>query len=147
LVFNPHDVGLVSQIFFKEAIEVQLYSSAWGIISEGSLNAGRAIEGAIFSTYTGSELFPTYSSFVKKYEAKYKSLPDFAAIFSYEAAMMYFEALEQADSFSKEDVRKSLLSLRNIEGVLSELEFDQYGDIERRDFLSVIRNGQLEVID
>jgi branched-chain amino acid transport system substrate-binding protein len=142
-VMNPNDCATVSQIFYKNDIEVQLLSSSWGMVSDGYKSAGKAMEGTVFSSHIGNKSYGPYQDFILRYKAKYNEEPQFASIYAYEAALMYFAALEKAGTTDKESVRHELLSLSNLPGVISNLEFDEYGDIKRKNYVAIIIDGEL----
>jgi branched-chain amino acid transport system substrate-binding protein len=143
LIFNPIDCATVAQLFYKNDIRTQLYSSPWGMISDSYKSAGKAMEGTVFASHIGDKTYQPYVEFVNKYKAYYNEEPQFAAVYSYEAAMMFFEAVDGLKEITYTGIKEGLLDLEELQGVISILEFDDYGDIERKNYTAVLINGEL----
>lgn len=146
-VMNPNDVMFMSQVFFKNNIDVDIYSSNWGMAINELDEGGRAIEGAAFVSFMGNLDGPRYLSFRDAYFGKYQKEPEFAAVYSYEASTMLFEALKNSDKLEYQDVKDNLLSLGEMEGLVSPLKLDEYGDVKRDLFLAVVVDGELVTLE
>lgn len=145
LVLNPNDCATVAQMFYKSGIQTDFYSSPWGMISDAYKGAGKAMEGFVFASHIGNASDPRYLAFLEKYKAYYNNEPQFVAVYAYEAAIMYFEALKNTKDFSTKNVKESMLALKDIEGVISVLNFNDFGDIERTNYIAILKDGELVI--
>lgn len=143
LVFNPSETAMVSQIFYKNNLSYNLFSSNWGMVSDSHLSGGKAMEGIIFSTYIGEKTDAIYNEFVDHYMNNFNEKPGSISVYAYEAALLYFESIRQSDSMDLDDVRTSLINLRDVQGVVTKFSFDQYGDIKRENIVTQIIDGEL----
>ena len=146
-VMNPNDVMYMSQVFFKHKVDVDIYSSNWGMAVNMLTEGGRAVEGATFVSFMGNLDGPTYQAFRDAYYSKYQKEPEFAAVYAYEAATLLFEALEQSNRLEYSEVKAALLNLGQRDGLVSPLELDEFGDIERTLFLAVVKDGKLVILE
>ena len=146
-VMNPNDVMYMSQVFFKENIPVDIYSSNWGMAVNALNEGGRAIEGATFVSFMGNLDGPRYLEFRDSYYNKYKKEPEFAAVYAYEAATLLFEAMRSSDTIDYDELKENLLGLGKMDGLVSPLQLDRYGDVKRELFLAVVKDGQLETLE
>lgn len=146
-VMNPNDVMYMTQVFFKHNIDVDIYSSNWGMAVNALSEGGRAIEGAAFVSFMGNLDGPNYLSFRDAFYEKYQKEPEFAAVYAYEAATMLFQALNNSSSLEYDEVKTQLLSLGEMDGLVSPLQLNQYGDVKRKLFLAIVKDGELITLE
>lgn len=141
-IMNPNDTMYMSQMLYKNDIKVQIYSSNWGMATNTLERGGQAIEGALFVSLLGNLENESYSVFRDNYFKKYNKEPEFAAIYSYETGILMFEALKKADSLTFKGIKDSLDHIGTIKGLLSDFKLDEYGDVSRRVFLAIVKEGK-----
>ena len=71
--------------------------------------------------------------------------PSFASVLSYDATRLLLSALEQNPDPGQ--LKRTLLGHGAFPGLQSEIKLDQYGDVSRQLFETIIVNGQFKVID
>jgi branched-chain amino acid transport system substrate-binding protein len=141
VVMNPNDTLLTSQIFYREGIETNIYSSNWGMAANAYQAGGESIQGTVFVSLLGDESYQPYKAFKETYFNEYHEEPAFAAIYAYEAGTLLTEALSISKSFEASDIKEALLKLETIEGVISDLAFTEYGDILRANQIVKLIDG------
>ena len=65
--------------------------------------------------------------------------------YGYEAIVVLATALEKTDG-SADGLGEALLEIRNYSGVHGQIQFDEFGDVERTLYLTSVRNGKFETI-
>jgi len=76
-----------------------------------------------------SELKGAGAEFVKNYKAKYHKDPEAYAIYGYEAAKVFLEALKSVGKKDREEIRKAVLATKDFDkGALGKWSFDADGD-------------------
>lgn len=88
-----------------------------------------------FFTFGGlppEELQGSGKVFVEKYEAKYKGKPEAYAIYGYECARVVLEAIRIAGKKDRAAITAAALSIRDFDGALGRLSFDENGDTSVR---------------
>ncbi len=146
-VTNPHDTVFLNQVLFKEKFDLQRFSSNWGMAINSLKEGGQAVEGLVFVSLLDQLETDSYKAFAAQFETRYKQEPPFASIYSYESALVLFAALEKTETLTYDDIKESLLSLGEIEGLMGSFRLDQYGDVEREPFMTIVEKGELRFIE
>lgn len=104
---------------------------------------GRDVEGMIFAaSYDPTSDYPPYLDFIYRFKKRYGEVgSSFNAVYAYEAAQLLFYALQQTKG-KQDGMIDALRSGPTIEGLYGPFSLDEFGDVERKDFLMTIRNGQ-----
>lgn len=144
-VTNPSDVVYLSQIFYKNKIHIDIYSSSWGMSTRALKNGGKALEGVAFITLLDSKMTDNYIEFRNNYFHKYKKEPELASVYSYEAAKFLFDSLKKIEKINYGEIRKILLNAGEQDGIISKYTVDKYGDVDRQLYIGIVKNGKLEV--
>lgn len=144
-VTNGHDAVYITQYLYRVQPDLQFYSSNWGLVVNALNEGGQAVEGMIFTALLNELSSDEYKVFEASFIEKYNSTPEFSAIYSYEAATMLFEAMENAKTMEYEDLKQSLIEVGPVEGLISPLAFDEYGDIQRETYLLQVNDGVAEL--
>jgi branched-chain amino acid transport system substrate-binding protein len=148
---NPEAVflpGYVAEIgaLLRQAREMGLKTRFLGVNSLYDPNlvatAGEAAEGAVFSypTFDAKSADATVSSFVRNYQAKYKSDPDAFAAQGYDSFMVLYKALTNGTA-SSAGIEKGLRALGEHKGPGGDFHFEQNGDVQKPLRLLTIRSG------
>lgn len=86
---------------------------------------GAAVEGHYFTNhYSAEDPSPVVQNFIKKYQEKYKKVPDAMAVLGYDAANMLFDAIRRAGSTDGPKVRDALAATKDFEGVSGKITMD-----------------------
>lgn len=137
-----------SSIVQKLEREVNLYVSLWSTTSDLIGLSGNNIEGThiinFFDIYNTSE---KYLGFTETFTERFGVEPSFSSMLSYEAVYILAEALETADDYSASSLKQEILDIKEFDGIMDTITFDQFGDIDRKVYSFVIHNGEYVVID
>lgn len=133
---------LVQRLRIKGS-EAIFYSSAWSTTRDLLENGGKAIEGMrVVGLYDIASERPEYHAFRQTMMDKFDADPTFSQIFGYESLLVLKKAVERADSFKVEDVKRTIIETSEFQGLQQKLKFNAYGDMERDYFTYEIENGQ-----
>ena len=87
---------------------------------------------ALYGTYAVSDFAadsgPAAKEFATKYEATYKSAPDYHGAWTYDAVHVLALAIDNAKSLEPQKIREAILSVKDHPGVEGTYNFDQNGD-------------------
>ncbi|MCK4509022.1 MAG: ABC transporter substrate-binding protein, partial [Desulfuromonadales bacterium] len=146
LLSNAIDTALLAQQIRKLGSKVALFSSEWASTTDLLSFGGRAVNGmAAFHSFNANSQDARYLSFKEKFTKRFGSAPSFATALAYDAASFLFAGLEKNPS--RNGLKEALLSLGSFPGLQSKMAVDKYGDVERKLFLTVIKNSQFEVVE
>lgn len=143
IIENSSDTVTVAQIIYKNGFDVNIYSSNWGISNNLYLQGGKALEGAVFSSVLGNLEDDNYKKFDQNYQAYFNTTPDIASLYAYEAGILTTEVLTRSKDYKYETILASFKKIGKVSGVMSELEFNSYGDIIREIYIVRFIDGKL----
>lgn len=148
LLMNAGDVAMFSQILKKENVDISVYSGTWGMTSEVIKLGGQAVEGVMFpSQFDPTSTSEKYLEFKTKYQNTFKAIPDFGAIYSYDTAMVIFEAIKKAHSVEPDKIKQAIIDIETFEGLQQEFKINEFGDTECDHFMFMIKNGEFVNVD
>ncbi len=106
--------------------------------------AGDAIVGGYFTNhYSPDDSRPEVQEWVKKYLAKYGSMPDALATLGYDATCLLLEAIKKANSDNPIKVKESLQGIKDFKSVSGNISFDEFGNpIKSAVILKYTKGGQ-----
>lgn len=142
LVCGSIDAALIAQTVRQRDRTVQLSGTEFAASGRLLELGGAATEGMLIEQ--SSDRFDEsrrYLEFRISYRDRFGVEPGASAIFGYDAAQVVLGALERDPGAS--DLKAALASLGPIPGLQEDIVFDQYGDVERKLHLFVVRNGEL----
>lgn len=146
LVFSAlgNEAGVLIQQYGKETTLPHLYGDEWTKTTGTATYGGKYVEGMInIGAGNSSTDRSLEDNFRREYESRYSFDPVYFALYSYEAVQMLLKAVEQEGvNCTVEDVKKYLLDMRDFTGILGILEFNEYGDPQRRKMLYIIENSR-----
>jgi branched-chain amino acid transport system substrate-binding protein len=90
--------------------------------------AGDALYGTFAVADFHVDASPASKAFATAYKAKYNQEPDFYAAWTYDAIIVFAEAMKKAPDLKGESLRKAILSIKKLPGAESEYNFDENGD-------------------
>ena len=86
---------------------------------------GSAIDGSYFSThFSPKDTNPKVQDFVKRYQEKFKAMPDGMAPLGYDAMMVLAQAINTAGSTDGAKVRDALANVKDYDGVTGKITID-----------------------
>jgi branched-chain amino acid transport system substrate-binding protein len=145
LIASAFDTALLTQAFRLFDPVTPIFTTTWAQTDELLVKGGAAVEGLqLLAVYDPESTHPTFQEFRARFEQRYRRSPSFAAVYSYEAVLVLAEGLRRSNGQTT-GLREALRDLDRITGLQGELVFDQYGDVRRDLYLTVVRNGQFVV--
>ncbi|EKN67123.1 ABC transporter substrate-binding protein [Schinkia azotoformans] len=110
--------------------------------------AGDAANGLIVATpWFGAKEDAKVQEFVKKYTEKFGKEPDQFAAQAYDGLYLFAEAIKNAGEADRDAVRDALAEIKDFEGILGVMSFDEVGDIVMDPTVLVIDGGQFKLFE
>jgi len=144
IIASAVDTALIAQQANLVGLDAQLLTSNWAFTDDLLQNGGRAVEGilAVISNDVNNKS-PEYHDFVFRFQERFNREPTFAAGYGYEAIAVLAEALAKTDG-NADALGDTLLEIRNFTGVHGDIQFDEFGDVERTLYMIAVQNGEFE---
>ena len=142
---NAIDTAMLAQQLRKLGSDVPLFSSEWAFTTDLISFGGHAVDGMIsFHSFNANDNSQEYLSFKKGFTEHFGYSPSFATVLAYDAATFLFKGLERTTERAK--LRDALLEMDTFQGLQSKISIDEYGDVERQLFLTVVEDGAFKVV-
>lgn len=142
VIASSVDAALFCQHFFKNDIRLPVFLPTWSMTNDFIKQGGPTVEGAYLVNFIDVESKAVdYVQFKKNYYEKYGSEPTFASLLSYEAAIVLFEAMGSTKELTAVNIKETILKQRRFKGLQDEIVIDEYGDITRKCYLYMVKNG------
>jgi branched-chain amino acid transport system substrate-binding protein len=104
---------------------------------------GDAVQGSYYSNhYSAEEQRPEVQEFVKKYQAKYGSMPDGLAALGYDAANLLFNAMDRAKSLNGPDLQAAIAETKDFPGVTGAITIDKNRDAQKSAVVVQVDKGK-----
>lgn len=148
ILASSFDAAMFCQQFYKQNNQVPVYLAAWSMNNDLLLQGGKAVEGVkITSLIDTDSLSPSYTAFRDKYLRKYGAEPTFAALYTYEATMVLFDAMTTANSDDPETIKRTIIKKKTYQGLQGDIVIDEYGDASRTIYEYVVKDGQFKKVE
>ncbi|OSQ35768.1 ABC transporter substrate-binding protein [Thalassospira mesophila] len=142
LVANSFDSAQLALQIRKRGATHPIIAAEWAASEQLIAMGGAAVEGMeLLQSYDRNDQSAQFRSFAQAYETRFKARPGYTSVATHDAATMLFSGLKQQAQTGM-PLRLALLQLRDIQGLQQPLNFDQYGDSQRKTYHVVIRDGQ-----
>jgi branched-chain amino acid transport system substrate-binding protein len=120
------EAGLIAKQARSLGIKVPLMGGDGWDSPKLSEIGGSAIDGCYFAThFSPQDKNPKVQDFVKKYQEKFKAMPDGMAPLGYDAMMILGQAINTAGSTDGAKVRDALANVKNYPGVTGNITIDE----------------------
>ena len=138
---NAVDAAMLIQSIRIANIDKLIFCSGWAKGQVLLTNGGKYVEG-IYSTGGIDMNIKTQpmQEFKKRYYAFYHEKPNSFALRGYEAVQIIKKALEKNPNIN--ELKKTILSIAHFDGVAGSIMFDKYGDVKRKVWIYVVKNGR-----
>jgi branched-chain amino acid transport system substrate-binding protein len=147
-IASAADTAFFAQNLRTSGLDTQIIASAWAKQNELIESGGRAVDGMIItSNYRDNIQTHEFLEFEKKYEEKYGEVPNTRALYGYECASIVIEILKANPNLTSENIKNAILEKGSFKGLLGDIEFDEYGDVERGTYIAVIDNGEFQTVE
>lgn len=148
LVTGAVDAGVMSQWLRKTRFTAPILSSSWAMTDDFIHHGGQAVEGVIFSSsFSPDNHSPAYSQFVQKYLDRFGSWPNYAAVYSYEAAQLVLDGINRAQNDQALAVKSAIIGQQQFAGLWDDYLINATGDASRECRLVIVKNGQFVTLD
>jgi branched-chain amino acid transport system substrate-binding protein len=145
ILASSFDAAMFCQQLFKQKSQIPVYLGAWSMNNDLLLQGGKAVEGVkIPSLIDLDSQIPSYTAFREKYLSKYGAEPTFAAVYTYEAAIILFDAMAEANSDDPETIKNTIIEKSTYQGLQSDIIIDEDGDASRTIYEYVVKDGQFK---
>jgi branched-chain amino acid transport system substrate-binding protein len=147
ILANAVDTALICQQLAKTGVDMPIYATGWSYSDDLIQFGGRSVEGLTIIQSAGmQDPSPKTQAFVKAFQKRYNSSPNFPALHAYDATSMVLSLLEKTTD--PKDLREELLKMKHFTGLQSDLALDRYGDMKSpRIHLARIESGQFVSAD
>ncbi|WP_147819915.1 ABC transporter substrate-binding protein [Salidesulfovibrio onnuriiensis] len=144
---SARDVAALARRLKSRGLNLPVFCPAWSYTPEVIQAGGDSVEGFIFATvYSADNQRKEFQDFKKRFIDRYGAPPGFAATYAYEATTALITGLRRTDG-GLEGLKQALLEEDNYPGIIGEFRFNEYGDVEREDFISTVKNGRFVLLN
>ncbi len=140
LVTNAFDTAMFCQQIKKRKVQPPVIPCGWAMTEDLIHYGGNSVEGLVFVTAASPNLeHEPYLRFQEAYTKRYGEEPDFAAINTYDAAMVVRKAYEEKKK--NESLKDAVTRIGTFAGLQDNVKIDKYGDTVKDYHILVIRDG------
>lgn len=147
VVANDYDTAMIAQALRNISNTASIFASSWAQTQTLINHGGQAVEGIeIEVVYPQDGKSDKYMNFNNTYKNKFGVDASFGAAFGYESMGILKLALEKNNGKEK-GLKKTLLEIKDFEGLLDTFDMDKYGDVQRPFYFSVIKEGKFSTVN
>jgi branched-chain amino acid transport system substrate-binding protein len=122
------DQGIFARQLRQLGVNIDWVGSSTTTSATALKLAGPALEGAYAASDFHRDANGAAKAYSEKYEAAYKTAPDFFSAWAYDAVTILSRAIDTAKSVEPGKIREAILATRGVEGAEGTYNFDQNGD-------------------
>jgi branched-chain amino acid transport system substrate-binding protein len=104
--------------------------------------AKEAAEGVIYNTPGFAENFQKTKDYKKNYQNRYGKESGIMAASTYDAVYIVAKAIEEAKTYTGEEIKNSLKTIKNFQGITGLTNFDENGDVIKASTFKTVKNGK-----
>jgi branched-chain amino acid transport system substrate-binding protein len=147
IVANSMDSALLCQQIRKLNDAIPITLADWGATERLLELGGKAVEGVtVVQTFDRNSAAPRYQAFRQAYLERFHREPGFAGVNTYDAVNVVLDAI--AKQRKGENLKETVLAIRQFDGLQSPFSFDDFGDVKRSHAsISIVRDGQFAVLE
>ena len=143
IIAGAVDAAVLCQWLKKNQPAVKVFSSSWAMTDDFIHHGGSAVEDVIFSSpFIPDPRGQFYSRFVRAYQERFGSRPNYAAAYGYEAAQLLAAGVKLAGSTEAQAVKAAILDRGQFPGLWGEIVINATGDSQRPGGLIIVKDGQ-----
>jgi branched-chain amino acid transport system substrate-binding protein len=124
----PADQAIFARQLRQLGVNIAWVGSPTTVATNVLKLAGPALYGTYAVSDFAADSSPAAKEFATKYEATYKSAPDYHGAWTYDAVHVLALAIDNAKSLEPQKIREAILSVKGYPGVEGTYNFDQNGD-------------------
>lgn len=146
VIASAVDTALVAQHARMAGWQAPIFTSNWAYTRDLTRYGGSAAEGIIFPSNFNTQCEGhAYLKFDQTYRETYGEEPTFSAALSYETIQVAAAALKQTNG-RREGLEQALIATQSFPGLCDSFSLDEYGDVQRNQYLFTIRDGAFQSI-
>ena len=92
-----------------------------------------------------SSTLPAFVAFREAYRSRFNEMPGFPAVNAYNATRVVLEAIKQRKGSAT--LKSVILAQHRYDGLFEPIEFDDFGDVQSRTYLTIVKDGRYVVVD
>ena len=142
-----NDVGIIARQAKELGLKVVMMGGdGWDSDKLFELG-GTAVEGAFVSNhYSAEDPSPNVQNFIKKYQAKFGTVPDSLAALGYDAAQVAIEAMRRAPDLSGPALRDAIAQTKDFAGVAGSITMNEKRDAVKPAVVLEVKDGKFKYI-
>ena len=140
----PPDLAIFARQLRQLGVNIAWVGSPTTVATDALRLAGPALYGSYAVADFAADSSPAAKEFATKYEATYKSAPDYHGAWTYDAVHVLALAIDNAKSLEPQKIREAILSVKDYPGVEGTYNFDQNGDGLRS--YNVVKNDNGKIV-
>ncbi|MBC8414181.1 MAG: ABC transporter substrate-binding protein [Nitrospira sp.] len=145
IIANAIDTAMLCQQLIKINWNRPIITSEWSATEELLEFGGKTVEGIHFyHTYDNQDDSPDFLRFRRAFKDRFGYDAGFASAHAYDSARVIIASLRKNADPSK--LRETITDTGIFMGLQGELNFNRYGDIDRKHILMTIHNGKFQAI-
>lgn len=146
VISNAVDAALICQQVRKIDTTVGIAMSEWASTERYIELSGAASEGVYVTQFLDrNDESDRYQSFRKAYVDRFGQEPGFAGVAGYDAGLVAFDALSSQKK--DESIKDTIIRRKTYQCVQQTIIIDQYGDANRKTFITKIKDGKYQTIE
>jgi branched-chain amino acid transport system substrate-binding protein len=122
------DLGIFARQLRQLGVNIAWVGSPTTVATATLRLAGPALYGSYAVSDFAADSSPAAKEFATKFEATYKSAPDFSGAWTYDAVHVLALAIDNAKSLEPQKIREAILSVKGYPGSEGTYNFDLNGD-------------------
>jgi len=140
----PSDLAIFARQLRQLGVNIAWVGSPSTVATDGLKLAGPALFGSYAVADFAADSSPAAKEFAAKYEANYKSAPDYHGAWPYDAVHVLALAINNAKGLEPQKIREAILSVKDYRGVEGTYNFDQNGDGLR--CYNIVKNDNAKIV-
>ena len=146
LICNAIDTVQLLQLARKRGLNQPAAGATWSATEQLLELGGRTVDGFLVSQYFNrDDSSPGYQAFRNAYQKRFSQPPGFASVAAYDAMQAVLTALQRQTK--EQSLKQALLTGGVNQGAQLQWSFNQFGDAQRRAYLSEVRDGRFVMLD
>jgi branched-chain amino acid transport system substrate-binding protein len=146
LVTSGVDAALVINQLDVQGSKALRVTSEWAGSGKLIELGGDTTNGAVVPQYFDpSSTLPAFVAFREAYRTRFQEMPGFPGVNAYNATRVVLAAIKQRQG--NVSLKSVILAQRRYEGLLEPIEFDDFGDVQSRTYITTVKNGRYVVSD
>ncbi|HRD49636.1 MAG: ABC transporter substrate-binding protein [Candidatus Competibacter sp.] len=146
IIANSVDAALLCQQIRKLDSHVPIVVAEWGATERLVELGGKTVEGVTTAQiFDRNNTSPLYQMFYQSYRDRFGHEPGFGGTAAFDAANVVLDALARQPP--GQNLKQTVLAMRRFAGVQNPVIFDDFGDAQRKIFITTVSGGRFIVAE